>query len=89
MTVNITDPANQLAWLEGILEASSQKKEKVGAMNRTHWRGLFKLWQFKKKKRDSENINIIHVTKEIANAEVACECSNSSSLNIRTVYILQ
>eukprot|EP00075_Anas_platyrhynchos_P020126 XP_027309379.1 acid sphingomyelinase-like phosphodiesterase 3a [Anas platyrhynchos] len=29
VTVNITDPANQLAWLEGILEASSQKQEKV------------------------------------------------------------
>lgn len=51
VTVNITDPANQLAWLEGILEASSQKKEKVGAMNRTHWHGLLKLWQLKKKKR--------------------------------------
>ncbi|PKU43444.1 acid sphingomyelinase-like phosphodiesterase 3a [Limosa lapponica baueri] len=29
VTVNITDPANQFAWLEGILETSSQKKEKV------------------------------------------------------------
>ncbi|KGL85340.1 Acid sphingomyelinase-like phosphodiesterase 3a, partial [Tinamus guttatus] len=29
VTVNITDPANQLAWLEGVLETSSQKKEKV------------------------------------------------------------
>ncbi|XP_053793754.1 acid sphingomyelinase-like phosphodiesterase 3a isoform X1 [Vidua chalybeata] len=29
VTVNITDPANQFAWLEEILETSSQKKEKV------------------------------------------------------------
>ncbi|XP_025910363.1 acid sphingomyelinase-like phosphodiesterase 3a [Nothoprocta perdicaria] len=29
VTVNISDPANQLAWLEGVLETSSQKKEKV------------------------------------------------------------
>jgi len=34
--VNITDPANQFVWLEGILETSSQKEEKVGAANRTH-----------------------------------------------------
>ncbi|XP_005487813.1 cyclic GMP-AMP phosphodiesterase SMPDL3A isoform X2 [Zonotrichia albicollis] len=29
VTVNITDPANQFAWLEDILETSSQKQEKV------------------------------------------------------------
>ncbi|KFQ10537.1 Acid sphingomyelinase-like phosphodiesterase 3a, partial [Leptosomus discolor] len=29
VTVNITDPANQFAWLEEVLETSSQKKEKV------------------------------------------------------------
>ncbi|XP_071405093.1 cyclic GMP-AMP phosphodiesterase SMPDL3A isoform X2 [Pithys albifrons albifrons] len=29
VTVNITDPADQFAWLEGILETSSEKKEKV------------------------------------------------------------
>lgn len=42
VTVNITDPANQFAWLEGILETSSQKKEKVGPVNRTHQLYLFK-----------------------------------------------
>ncbi|NXO53564.1 ASM3A phosphodiesterase, partial [Aramus guarauna] len=29
VTVDITDPANQFVWLEGILETSLQKKEKV------------------------------------------------------------
>lgn len=43
VTVNITDPADQFAWLEEILETSSQKKEKVGAVNRAHQHYLFKL----------------------------------------------
>ncbi|NXH18962.1 ASM3A phosphodiesterase, partial [Bucco capensis] len=29
VTANISDPANQLAWLQGVLETSSHKKEKV------------------------------------------------------------
>ncbi|NWW35944.1 ASM3A phosphodiesterase, partial [Panurus biarmicus] len=36
VTVNVTDPANQFAWLEEILETSSQKKEKVGIRNRNY-----------------------------------------------------
>lgn len=50
VTVNITDPANQFAWLEGILETSSQKNEKVGIRNRTY----HYLFQFKKKKKKQE-----------------------------------